>query len=108
MSKTDLVKNEAATVVLKNKLRPKLRRRMRKDLYEQMKTGLLRVIPRHEDGVRAMDLVERLKGNLSRALWAGSSIQSHATAVKLDLEARKLIERIPGSRPQRLRRLVTW
>ena len=54
MSKTGLVKNEAAMVVLKNKLRPKLRRRMRKDLYEQMKTGLLRVIPRHEDGVRAM------------------------------------------------------
>ena len=96
------------SVILKNQRRPKLQRRIRKDLYEQMKTALLRVIPRHEDGVRAMDLPERLKGNLSRSLWAGSSIQGYATAVKLDLEARKLIERIPGSRPQRLRRLVTW
>ena len=99
---------KSESVILKNKRRPRLQRRIRKDLYEQMKTGLLRVIPRHEDGVRAMDLVERLKGNLSRSLWAGASIQGYATAVKLDLEARKLIERIPGSRPQRLRRLVTW
>ncbi len=31
------------------------------------------------------------------------SISWYVTTVKLDLEARKVIERVPGSRPQRLR-----
>lgn len=37
------------------------------------------------------------------ALWERASVSWYTTAVKLDLEARGLIERIPGSKPQRLR-----
>ena len=34
-----------------------------------------------------------------------SSVGWYATTVKLDLEARGLIERVPDARPQRLRRV---
>jgi hypothetical protein len=82
--------------------------RVREDLYQQLSQALLRVIPRHEDGVRLLDIPERLKGNLSSKLWKGLSLKWHIMVVKLDLEARKMIGRVPGSRPQRLRRLVTY
>ena len=98
----------AGMIQVRNILRPKAKLQVRKDLYDAMRQGLMRVIPRHDDGVRLMQLAERLKGNLNSKQWAGSSIARYIHLVKLDLEARKLIERIPGSRPQRLRRLVTY
>jgi hypothetical protein len=43
------------------------------------------------------DVHDRLEGGVD------GSISWYVTTVKLDLEARRVIERIPGSRPQRLR-----
>jgi hypothetical protein len=43
------------------------------------------------------DVKHRLKGQFE------GSVSWYVTTVKLDLEARGVIERIPGSRPQRLR-----
>jgi hypothetical protein len=55
-----------------------------------------------------MELPERLKGHLRSKDWRDLSLKGAIQAVKRDLEKRKLIGRIKGKRPQRLRRLVTY
>lgn len=47
------------------------------------------------------DLTENARRKLTGKL--DGSVSWYVTTVKLDLEARGIIERIPGSRPQRLR-----
>jgi hypothetical protein len=47
------------------------------------------------------ELVEDVRGELGGKF--DGSISWYATTVKLDLEARNIIERVPGETPQRLR-----
>lgn len=47
------------------------------------------------------DLVEAVEGRLGDAF--DGSVPWYVTTVKLDLEARGVIERVPGQRPQHLR-----
>ncbi len=73
--------------------------------YEIMRKALLKAVPRTKTGIAFKDL----PGAVAKALPTGDrarfgSIAWYATTVKLDLEARGLLERIPGSKPQRLRR----
>ena len=72
--------------------------------YDAMKAALLEAIPRTGEGVRFASLPELVEKRLPRALFEGASILWYATTVKLDLEARGLIERVPGVSPQRLKR----
>jgi hypothetical protein len=67
-----------------------------------MKVALLAVIPKAGDGVRFADLEVLVKKRLPRAMFAGASVLWYVTTVKLDLEARGLVRRVPGSSPQRL------
>lgn len=75
-----------------------------REKYEAMKSALLEVIPEGEEGVPFGELAERVKPLLPEAVFEGASIGWYTTTVKLDLEARGLIERVPNASPQRLRR----
>ena len=70
-----------------------------------MRELLLELVPKSESGVALKDLKLSIAERLGPD-WQGS-IAWHVTVVKLDLEARGLIERIPGKKPQHLRRSDT-
>ena len=95
----------AKRVVARNPKKGKQPKRIDAEKYEVMRKALMKAIPRSKAGVRFMDLFDTIGGLLSRAsLPGGGSLSWYLTTVKLDLEARGLIERIPHSVPQRLRR----
>jgi hypothetical protein len=74
--------------------------------YELISAAILAVVRKDSDGVLFKALTalveERLSTTERRAI---GNVSWYVTTVKLDLEARKRIERVPGSNPQRLRRL---
>jgi len=75
--------------------------------YEALRTALLEVIPSDKEGIPFDGLADRVEAQLPHkdAALIGS-ISWFMTHVKLDLEARGEIERVPGSSPQRLRRKI--
>lgn len=72
--------------------------------YEAYRRALLAVIPDTEEGIAFGELRRAVQPHLSEEVSAETSAGWWTTTVKLDLEARGLIERVPGRRPQRLRR----
>jgi len=68
--------------------------------YELVRGAIVESI-RDRGGIAFRALIE----DVERRLEGGfeGSVSWYVTTVKLDLEARGVIERIPGSRPQRLR-----
>jgi hypothetical protein len=73
--------------------------------YALIREAILQVVPANEQGVAFKDLAGLVEKRLSpEKLERLGSLLWHTTTVKLDLEARGEIERIPGSKPQRLRR----
>jgi len=79
--------------------------RVNKVHYEAYRRALLRVIPKSSSGVAFGDLADLVTPHLSPEIASATKPMWWVTTVKLDLEARGLIERIPGVSPQRLRRL---
>ena len=79
--------------------------RVNKADYDAYRHALLRVIPRDEHGVRFMHLPELVEEVLDEAVLERSKPMWWVTTVKLDLEARGLIERVPSAKPQRVRRV---
>ena len=77
--------------------------RVTKATYDSYRAALLQVIPSDEDGVPFAELRELVLPHLPAGLSDTTSPGWWTTTVKLDLEARGLIERVPGSKPQRLR-----
>jgi hypothetical protein len=77
---------------------------MSEDRYNAMRDAILEAIPFAERGVLFSELPRLVEPHLPERLFRGASISWYATTVKLDLEAREVIERVPGSKPQRLRR----
>ena len=71
--------------------------------YEAVRRAILGALRAHGT-LTFTALVGRLEQELS-AGFAGS-IPWYVTTIKLDLEARGLIERIPGRRPQQIRLVV--
>ena len=66
-------------------------------------------IPRWKYEAVKRAILDTVPGLVSAALdpdelAALGSVSWHVTVVKLDLEARRLVERVPGASPQRLRR----
>lgn len=95
----------AKRVVARNPKKGKHSTRPDAGRYEAMRKALLKAIPRTRAGVRFMDLFDVIGRHLPRSgLPGGGSISSYLTTVKLDLEAKGVIERVPDSVPQRLRR----
>lgn len=75
-----------------------------KDKYDVMRRALLKVIPRREEGVPFMDLADLVEPHLDAEVYGGASVTWYVVTVKQDLEARGLIEQVPRSKPQRVRR----
>ena len=73
--------------------------------YDAMKEALLRAIPRTERGVPSQDLPSRIQPFLDKSAFTpGESVTWYCMTVKLDLEARGVVERVDGTRIERIRR----
>jgi hypothetical protein len=71
--------------------------------YELVKSAILGIVPQNDEGVPFKTLSDRVTEQLSaEELKYLGSVGWYTTTVKLDLEARGLVERVPGSKPQRL------
>jgi hypothetical protein len=74
--------------------------------YDAIRDAILRAVPRHDDGIAFQDLHARVEQMLPRRVKERlGSVPWYTVTVKLDLEARRILERVPGARPQRIRRL---
>lgn len=72
------------------------------NIYDAAKRAILENVPKGEVGITFPELLAEVRRSVPRRLFAGKSVAWYATTVKLDLEARGLIARVPGARPQRL------
>lgn len=75
-----------------------------KEKYDQIRAAILKILSK-DDVVRFKDLPAAVESSLDSPF--NGSISWYVTTVKLDLEARHLIERIPNTRPQQLRLVHT-
>ena len=81
--------------------------RIAKWKYDLLRNIILAVVPDDEDGIEFRELEGLVTGRLSMGQLAQiGSVSWYATTVKLDMEVKGEIQRIPGSGPQRLRKEV--
>ncbi|MES0362043.1 MAG: hypothetical protein ABUK20_14065 [Anaerolineales bacterium] len=74
--------------------------------YGLVCSAILAVVPADEQGLEFNKLPELVEGQLSpNDLENLGSVSWYTTTVKLDLEVKDEIERVPGSKVQRLRRM---
>jgi hypothetical protein len=80
--------------------------RISKTKYDMVSKAILRIIPKDENGFPFKDLAKAVAGSLTHdQLEELGSVGWYTTSVKLDLEGRGLIARLPGKGPQRLVRI---
>jgi hypothetical protein len=79
--------------------------RVARDKYDATRKAILEVVRANGEGVLFSELPRAVARKLPKALFANASVPWYTTVVKLDLEARGEIERVPGAKPQRLRRV---
>lgn len=73
--------------------------------YDAAREALLAVIPPAPGSIAFSELPAAVRARLPGGeIPGGGSVSWYVTVVKLDLEARGLIERLPGPGSQRLRR----
>lgn len=73
--------------------------------YDAVRAAILQAVPADDTGVEFKRLPDLVRQNLSADdLGHLGSVSWYTTTVKLDLEVRGEIERIPGAKPQRLHR----
>lgn len=73
--------------------------------YELVHAAILDVVPAAGEGIEFKRLPHLVRKRLSEKERASlGSVSWHTTTVKLDMEVKGELERIPGSNPQRLRR----
>lgn len=77
--------------------------RVTKAHYDSYKEALLKVIPKTQEGIAFSDLSKAVKDHIASDLLENTSAGWWTTTVKLDLEARGLIERIEGKGKQFVR-----
>lgn len=74
--------------------------------YDAVRAAIRKAVPRNKLGLEFRALPAAVKAHLSPDHLARlGSVSWYTTTVKLDLEVRGELERVPGSRPQRLRRV---
>lgn len=73
---------------------------IRRDKYEAMSAAILRSMQGR--GEAPLQVVREDVNDYLRDRFEGS-VSWYFTTVKLDLEARGILERVPGERPQRIR-----
>ena len=76
--------------------------RISKEMYEAIREAILDAVPGEEPGLRFMDLSREVEHRAPERLFENASVGWYTTTVKLGLEARGLIKRVPGVSPQRL------
>lgn len=79
--------------------------RIDRAVYDAFRKAILQAVPASGDGLLFRELAPRVASRLPGTVREQiGSVSWYATTIKLDLEARGEIERVPGSRPQRLRK----
>lgn len=101
-TKQPAAKKSPSSVFARTPTKGKRGLRVNQARYDAMRRALLASIPRSNAGVAFVDLPDLVRPRLP-ADWTGS-VKWHVTTVKLDMETRGEIERVPGATPQRLRR----
>jgi hypothetical protein len=72
-------------------------------MYEDVKKAILHTLSAKDgEGMLTKDLPKAVAKQVDKKLFADASVPWYTTVVKLDLEARGLIKRVPGSQPQML------
>ena len=72
--------------------------------YDLVRSAILQVVPADDKGVEFDRLAELVEHQIpAEDLKRFGTVSWYTTTVKLDLEARGEIERVPGSGPQTLR-----
>jgi len=72
--------------------------------YDLVRAAIQDVVPRNETGIEFDDLPALVKQRLATSdLDKLGSVSWYTTTVKLDMEVKGELERVPGSKPQRLR-----
>ena len=72
--------------------------------YNLVHSAILAVIPTDDQGIGFRELPGLVEENINPAdLEKLGSVSWYTTTVKLDMEVKGELERIPGSKPQRLR-----
>lgn len=77
--------------------------RVTKQTYDAYRNALLKVIPGSEEGIEFAALSKAVQPHVDETILETTSPGWWATTVKLDLEARGLLERVPGKGRQRVR-----
>jgi hypothetical protein len=96
---------EAAKVQTRHPEPGKVMPRIAKTKYDAVRRAILRAVPRSRRGIPFQELPRRVADLLPGQTRATlGSVGWYTTTIKLDLEARGEIERVPGVRPQHLRR----
>ena len=75
--------------------------------YEVYRAAVLAAIPVGEEGIALADLSDAVVPHVDPAVLERAPVGWWVMAAKLDLEARKVIERVPGKGRQRLRHATT-
>ena len=73
-------------------------------MYAPVRAAILDAVPSAGEGVPFRDLSEAVAARTPKEMWDHASLGWYTTVVKLDLEARDEIYRVPDSVPQRLLR----
>jgi len=84
----------------KRKLAPRIDRH----LYEVTRAAILDAVPTRGEGLAFRALVGEVARRTPPETWVRASVGWYTTVVKLDLEARGELRRVPTSGPQRLLR----
>lgn len=75
--------------------------------YDLVHSAILPVVPANGDGVELRMLAGLVRKRLlKKELESLGSVSWYTTTVKLDMDLRGELERIPDSKPQRLRRVA--
>lgn len=95
------------TIEILNVNHPGKTERINAAKYHTVREAMLAAVPNTTEGIALADLADAVATHLPGGeLPGGGQVGWYTMAVKLDLEARGLIERIPGARPQRVRRVA--
>jgi hypothetical protein len=74
--------------------------RISRQMYDEVKKAILNVLSQNGDGILFRDLPKAVAKQVPKDLFANASVGWYTTVVKLDLEARGQIKRVPDSQPQ--------
>ncbi len=97
----------AADTIMTKNATGKSGTRIDRQKYDTFKQALLKVIPQTEQGVAFKDLPKKVDRHIPKSMKPQpGSVSWYTTVVKLDLEARGLIERVSNVRPQHVRRVA--